>query len=40
MVDPPAPPERIYLDSLAQALQLEAGLVAQIQQAVAASRDA
>jgi uncharacterized membrane protein YebE (DUF533 family) len=40
MVDPPSPPERIYLDSLAQALQLEAGLVAQIQQAVAASRDA
>lgn len=37
MVDPPSPPERIYLDSLAQALQLEAGLVAQIQQAVAAS---
>jgi uncharacterized membrane protein YebE (DUF533 family) len=38
MVDPPSPPERIYLDNLARALQLEAGLVEQIHQAVAASR--
>lgn len=39
MVDPPSPPERIYLDTLAQALQLDTGLTAQIQSAVAASRD-
>lgn len=39
MVDPPSPPERIYLDSLAQALHLETGLTAQIQSAVAASRE-
>jgi uncharacterized membrane protein YebE (DUF533 family) len=40
MVDPPSPPERIYLDSLATALRLEDGLVGQIQSAVAASRTA
>ena len=39
MVDPPSPPERIYLDSLAQALRLDRGLTAQIQSAVAASRE-
>ena len=38
MVEPPSPPERIYLDSLANALGLEAGLVQQIQATVAASR--
>jgi uncharacterized membrane protein YebE (DUF533 family) len=40
MVDPPSPPERIYLDTLAQALRLDSGLVGQIQVAVASSRSA
>lgn len=40
MVDPPSPPERIYLDSLAQALSLDSALTAQIQSTVAASREA
>jgi uncharacterized membrane protein YebE (DUF533 family) len=35
MVEPPSPPERIYLDSLANALALEPGLAQQIQATVA-----
>lgn len=38
IVDPPSPPERIYLDGLASALGLEAGLVTQIHDTVAANR--
>lgn len=38
MVEPPSPPERIFLDTLAKALGLESGLVQQIQATVAASR--
>jgi uncharacterized membrane protein YebE (DUF533 family) len=38
MVEPPSPPERIFLDTLARALGLEPGLVQQIQSTVAASR--
>lgn len=38
MVEPPSPPERIFLDALARALGLEPGLVQQIQATVAASR--
>ncbi len=36
MVDPPSPPERIYLDSLARELNLEDGLVRQIHATLAA----
>jgi uncharacterized membrane protein YebE (DUF533 family) len=38
MVEPPSPPERIFLDTLARALALEPGLVQQIQSTVSASR--
>ena len=38
MVDPPSPPERIYLDALASALGLDAALAGQIEATVAASR--
>jgi uncharacterized membrane protein YebE (DUF533 family) len=38
MVEPPSPPERIFLDTLANALGLESGLVQQIQATVAANR--
>ena len=38
MVDPPSAPEQIYLDSLARALGLEAGLVQEIHTTVAANR--
>ncbi|MCA1789589.1 MAG: tellurite resistance TerB family protein [Thioalkalivibrio sp.] len=37
MVEPPSPPERIFLDTLARALGLEAGLAKQIQATVAAN---
>lgn len=40
MVDPPSAPEKIYLDSLARALGLEAGLVQQVHATVAANRSA
>jgi uncharacterized membrane protein YebE (DUF533 family) len=40
MVEPPSAPERIYLDTLAGALRLEAGLAQQIQVTVAANRPA
>jgi uncharacterized membrane protein YebE (DUF533 family) len=38
MVDPPSAPEQIYLDSLAGALGLEAGLVQEIKATLAANR--
>jgi uncharacterized membrane protein YebE (DUF533 family) len=38
MVDPPSPPERIYLQALAGALGLEAALAQQIEATVSASR--
>jgi uncharacterized membrane protein YebE (DUF533 family) len=38
MVDPPSPPERIYLDALAGALGLEAALAQQIEATVAGSQ--
>lgn len=38
MVEPPSPPERIYLDSLARALGLDRALTDQIHQAIATSR--
>lgn len=38
MVDPPSPPERIYLDALAGALGLETGLVQQIHATLQAQR--
>jgi uncharacterized membrane protein YebE (DUF533 family) len=38
MVDPPSPPERIYLDALASALGLDGALVGQIEATVAATR--
>jgi uncharacterized membrane protein YebE (DUF533 family) len=38
MVEPPSPPERIYLDSLARALGLDKALTDQIHQAIATSR--
>ncbi|MFO8003531.1 tellurite resistance TerB family protein [Thioalkalivibrio sp.] len=38
MVEPPSPPERIFLNTLANALGLETGLVQQIQATVAANR--
>ena len=37
-VDPPSPPEQIYLDTLARELELDAGLVREIHGAVAANR--
>jgi uncharacterized membrane protein YebE (DUF533 family) len=37
MVDPPSPPERIYLDALASALGLDGALAGQIEATVAAS---
>jgi uncharacterized membrane protein YebE (DUF533 family) len=40
MLDPPSAPEQIYLDSLARAIGLEAGLVREIHTAVAGSRAA
>ncbi len=40
MVDPPSPPERIYLDALAQELGLESGLVGELHATVEASRAA
>ena len=40
MVDPPSPPEQIYLDALASALQLDSGLVREIHAAVASNRAA
>ena len=40
MVDPPSPAERIYLDSLARELKLEAGLVGEIQATLEADRAA
>ena len=40
MVDPPSPPERIYLDALAQELGLEPGLVGELHATVEASRAA
>ncbi len=40
MVDPPSPPERIYLDALAQRLGLEPGLVGELHATVEASRSA
>jgi uncharacterized membrane protein YebE (DUF533 family) len=40
MLDPPSPPEQIYLDTLAREMQLEAGLVAQIHATVSANRAA
>jgi uncharacterized membrane protein YebE (DUF533 family) len=38
MVDPPSPPERIYLDALASALGLDGALAGQIEATVAATR--
>lgn len=38
MVEPPSTPERIFLDTLANALGLESGLVHQIHATVAANR--
>ena len=38
MVDPPSAPEKLYLDTLARSLGLEAGLVQQIQHTIAANR--
>ena len=38
MVDPPSPPERIYLDALASALGLDGALAGQIEATVAVSR--
>jgi uncharacterized membrane protein YebE (DUF533 family) len=38
MVDPPSPPEKIYLDALAGALGLQAGLVQQIHAALEAQK--
>ena len=38
MVEPPSPPERIFLDTLARALGLEGGLAQKIQATVAANR--
>lgn len=38
MVDPPSPPEKIYLDTLARELGLEAALVGQIHATVQANR--
>ena len=38
MLEPPSPPERIYLDTLARELGLEAGLVEEIQATVRNSR--
>ena len=38
MLEPPSPPERIYLDTLARELGLEAGLVEEIQTTVRDSR--
>jgi uncharacterized membrane protein YebE (DUF533 family) len=40
MVDPPSPPEKIYLDSLARELRLEPGLVGEIHATVQANRSA
>jgi uncharacterized membrane protein YebE (DUF533 family) len=40
MVDPPSPPERIYLDALASALGLDPALASQIETTVATSRAA
>jgi uncharacterized membrane protein YebE (DUF533 family) len=40
MVDPPSPPERIYLDALARELDLEPGLVSELDATVEASRAA
>ncbi len=40
IVDPPSPAERIYLDSLARELRLEAGLVGEIQATLEANRAA
>lgn len=39
-VDPPSPPEQIYLDALARELNLDAGLVAEIHAAVQTERSA
>jgi len=38
MVDPPSPPEKIYLDTLARELDMETGLVGEIHAAVQANR--
>lgn len=38
MLDPPSPPEQIYLDGLAQALNLEAGLVGEIKSTIQAAQ--
>ena len=38
MVDPPSAPERIYLDTLARELRLDAGLAKEIHTAVTANR--
>jgi uncharacterized membrane protein YebE (DUF533 family) len=40
MVDPPTPPERIYLDTLGRALGLDVALARQIESTVAANREA
>jgi uncharacterized membrane protein YebE (DUF533 family) len=40
MVDPPSPPEKIYLDALAGALRLETGLVQQIHTTLEAQKSA
>jgi uncharacterized membrane protein YebE (DUF533 family) len=40
MVDPPSPPEKIYLDALAGALRLETGLVQQVHAALEAQKTA
>lgn len=40
MVEPPSPPERIFLDTLANALGLEAGLAHEIRTTVAANQTA
>jgi uncharacterized membrane protein YebE (DUF533 family) len=40
MVDPPSPPERIYLDALARELGLEPGLIRELHATVEASRTA
>ena len=40
MVEPPSPPERIYLDTLARELQLDAGLVAEIHTTIQANQTA
>ena len=40
MVDPPSAPEKLYLDTLARSLRLEAGLIQQIQHTIATNSGA